>query len=188
MRAGVTSPITGALLGLLLERSGYGYELAQRLSERMGPTWRLTPSSIYPVLERLESEQLVRRRVKEMPGRQRQRQRVMYHPTDAAEGAFERWLARPARKEPMRTELLAKFGVARPEDVGHLLSSLDEYELDCLALLDAANETRPGAPPEGSWAALLADVTRLAATEHLQAELGWIRFARERISEFSNED
>ncbi|HEY6781031.1 MAG TPA: PadR family transcriptional regulator, partial [Thermoleophilaceae bacterium] len=75
------------------------------MNERLGPAWRLTPSSIYPVLERLESEQLVRRTVKEMAGRQRQRERVMYHPTAAAAEAFERWLDRPARKEPVRTEL-----------------------------------------------------------------------------------
>jgi DNA-binding PadR family transcriptional regulator len=185
MHAGVTSPITGALLGLLLERSGYGYELAQRLSERMGPAWRLTPSSIYPVLERLEAEQLVQRRVKEMPTRQRQRQRVVYHATDAAADAFQQWLARPARKEPIRTELLAKLGVARPEDIGHLLAVIDTYELDCLALLEATAEQRATPSPEGSWEALLAEVSRLAATQHLQAELDWIRFAREQIREFS---
>src|ERR1700742_3317337 len=108
MRRGASSPVTGALLGLLLERPGYGYELAQRLNERMGPTWKLTPSSIYPVLERLESEQLVRRTVEDMAGRPRQRERVMYHATDAATGAFEEWLGRPARRGPIRTQLLGR--------------------------------------------------------------------------------
>jgi DNA-binding PadR family transcriptional regulator len=187
MRAGATSPVTGALLGLLLERSGYGYELAQRMNERMGPAWRLTPSSIYPVLERLESEQLVRRTVKEMSGRQRQRERVMYHATDAAADAFEQWIARPARKEPVRTELLAKIAVARPEDASSLLKSLDEYERDCLELLESANGDRPDTAGEQSWGALLTELIQGAAAEHLRAELEWIRFARSRIAEFQPE-
>ncbi len=185
MRRGASSPVTGALLGLLLERPGYGYELAQRLNERMGPTWKLTPSSIYPVLERLESEQLVRRTVKDMPGRQRQRERVMYHATDAAAGAFEDWLRRPARKEPIRTELLARIAVARPQDAPRLLESLDEYERDCLALLpDDRRSTEGGSSGRGAWNGLLAELIETAAGGQLRTELDWIEFARRRIRDF----
>ena len=188
MRAGASSPVTGVLLGLLLERPGYGYELAQRMNERMGPAWRLTTSSIYPVLERLESDQLVSRTVKDMPGRQRQRERVMYHATDAAEAAFEQWLARPARKEPVRTELLAKIAVARPVDAPRLLAALDEYERDCLGLLETPDAATPDEPPMGaepSWLALLGELIKGATDEHLRAELAWIHFARTRITGFA---
>ncbi|HET7590020.1 MAG TPA: PadR family transcriptional regulator [Solirubrobacterales bacterium] len=185
MRRGASSPVTGALLGLLLERPGYGYELAQRLNERMGPTWKLTPSSIYPVLERLEADALVRRTVKEMPGRQRQRERVMYHATEAAAGAFEDWLRRPARRAPIRTELLARIAVARPQDAPRLLESLDEYERDCLAML--AGEER-GVPGEGEqprgWNAVLTDLIEAAAGGQLRTELEWVEFARRRIRGF----
>lgn len=187
MRRGASSPVTGALLGLLLERPGYGYELAQRLNERMGPSWKLTPSSIYSVLERLEADQLVRRTVKDMPGRQRQRERIMFHATDAAAEAFEEWLARPARKEPIRTELLAKIAVARPGDAARLLESLDEYERECRVFLKGADEQRvidaegPGRRP---WNALLSEVIETAADQQLRAELEWVEFARRRIGGF----
>lgn len=186
MRRSASSPVTGALLGLLLERPGYGYELAQRLNERMGPTWKLTPSSIYPVLERLESEQLVRRTVKDMPGRQRQRERVMYHATDAAAGAFEDWLQRPARKEPIRTELLARIAVARPQDAPRLLESLDEYERDCLGMLPKDERRQPdgGSPERRAWNGVLAEVIETAAGGQLRTELEWIEFARRRIRDF----
>ncbi len=184
MRAGASSPVTGVLLGLLLERPGYGYELAQRMNERMGPAWKLTTSSIYPVLERLENEQLVSRTVKDMPGRQRQRERVMYHATAAAETAFVQWLARPARKEPVRTELLAKIAVARPVDAPRLLEALDEYERDCLSLLETAADGEPPLNGESPWLALLAELIQGATGEHLRAELEWIRFARTRIESF----
>lgn len=187
MARGASSPVTGALLGLLLERPGYGYELAQRLNERMGPSWKLTPSSIYSVLERLEADQLVRRTVKDMPGRHRQRERVMFHATDAATKAFEEWLGRPARKEPIRTELLAKIAVARPEDAERLLISLDEYEQECRAFLVGADGGRAvdgGAPARRPWNAMLAEVIETAADRQLRAELEWVEFARRRIREF----
>lgn len=37
-----------AVLALVVERRGYGYDLAHRLEERVGPAWRLNPSAIYP--------------------------------------------------------------------------------------------------------------------------------------------
>jgi DNA-binding PadR family transcriptional regulator len=174
------------LLGLLLERPGYGYELAQRLNERMGPSWKLTPSSIYSVLERLEADQLVRRTVKDMPGRQRQRERVMFHATDAAAEAFEEWLARPARKEPIRTELLAKIAVARPEDAERLLASLDEYERECRVFLRGADQQTADSEsaPRHAWSALLSDVIETAADQQLRAELEWVEFARSRIRDY----
>jgi DNA-binding PadR family transcriptional regulator len=179
---GASSPVTGALLGLLLERPGYGYELGKRLDERMGSAWKLTPSTIYSVLDRLESQEFVRRDVRELSGRPRARERVMYHPTDQGAHAFERWLASPERKEPIRTQLLAKIAVARPEHAPLLLSALDDYERDCLTMLAAASEEEIEAT--GSWNALLATVIEDAACEHLRAELQWVVSTRRRITAF----
>jgi DNA-binding PadR family transcriptional regulator len=179
---GASSPVTGALLGLLLERPGYGYELGKRLDERMGSAWKLTPSTIYSVLDRLESQQFVRRDVRALSGRPRARERVMYHPTDQGAVAFERWLASPERKEPIRTQLLAKIAVARPEHAPMLLAALDDYERDCLAMLAAASEEDE--PDADGWNELLARVIEDAACEHLRAELQWVGSTRARIVEF----
>lgn len=179
---GASSPVTGVLLGLLVERAGYAYEFAQRVNERMGPAWRLTPSSIYPLLDRLESEGLARRVVKDLPGRPRQRERVMYHATDKTRPALERWMARPVRKEPLRTELLAKIAVARPEDAPLLLAALDDYERDCLVLSRAAHEERPRV---GAWSALLSNLIEASTEIHLKAELEWVVVARRLIDELA---
>jgi DNA-binding PadR family transcriptional regulator len=170
------------LLGLLLERPGYGYELGKRLDERMGTAWKLTPSTIYSVLDRLESQEFVRRDVRELTGRPRARERVMYHATDQGALAFERWLASPERKEPIRTQLLAKIAVARPEHASLLLAALDDYERDCLAMLAAASEDEY--ERSDSWNTLLANVIEDAACEHLRAELVWVGSTRRRITEF----
>jgi DNA-binding PadR family transcriptional regulator len=181
---GAPSPVTGVLLGLLLERAGYAYEFAQRVNERMGPAWRLTPSSVYPLLDRLESQGLARRVVKGLPGRPRQRERVIYHPTDKTRTALERWMARPVRKEPLRTELIAKIAVARPEDAPLLLAALDDYERDCLLMSQASHEDRPRV---GAWSALLANLIDVSTEVHLKAELQWVSMARRLIGELATD-
>jgi DNA-binding PadR family transcriptional regulator len=43
-----------AILGLLHEQPGHGYELKQRLSETLGSFWGISFGSLYPALHRLE--------------------------------------------------------------------------------------------------------------------------------------
>ncbi|MEZ4452161.1 MAG: PadR family transcriptional regulator [Nannocystaceae bacterium] len=47
-----------ALLGLLAERPGHGYELMTRLEARCGGAYRASPGTIYPTLQQLEDEGL----------------------------------------------------------------------------------------------------------------------------------
>ena len=54
-----SSPLKGALLGLVLQRPGHGYDLAQRLDRRLGPAWQITAKDLYRMLEQLERAGLV---------------------------------------------------------------------------------------------------------------------------------
>jgi DNA-binding PadR family transcriptional regulator len=49
-----------ALLSLLAEEPGHGYQLMKRLEERSGGLYRASPGAVYPVLQQLEDEGLVR--------------------------------------------------------------------------------------------------------------------------------
>ena len=49
-----------AILALLGERSMHGYEMIQELEERTGGRWRPSAGSIYPTLQLLEDEGLVK--------------------------------------------------------------------------------------------------------------------------------
>jgi DNA-binding PadR family transcriptional regulator len=49
-----------AILALLSERGMHGYEMIQELEERSGGRWRPSAGSIYPTLQLLEDEGLVR--------------------------------------------------------------------------------------------------------------------------------
>jgi len=52
--------IRTALLAVLAEEPGHGYDLIQRLEEKTAGAWRPSPGSVYPTLQLLEDEGLAR--------------------------------------------------------------------------------------------------------------------------------
>jgi len=52
--------IRAAILVLLAEQPMHGYQIIQELTERTGGVWRPSPGSVYPTLQQLEDEELVR--------------------------------------------------------------------------------------------------------------------------------
>ena len=52
--------IRAAILALLAEQPMHGYQIIQELTERTGGVWRPSPGSVYPTLQQLEDEELVR--------------------------------------------------------------------------------------------------------------------------------
>jgi DNA-binding PadR family transcriptional regulator len=175
-----SSPLKGALLGLILQQPGHGYDLANRLNRRLGPAWQIEAKGLYPMLQQLERAGLVLSEAISCNGPTGRR--VVYYPTERAQGALTEWMAASAATEPVRVELQAKLAVARSEDAPRLLAALDYHERECLALLSASSEEFPRAR---SWAALAMGLTRAAALIRLQAELDWVVLARQAIAEFA---
>jgi DNA-binding PadR family transcriptional regulator len=76
--------IRTAVLAVLAEGPGHGYDVIQRLEEKTAGAWRPSPGSVYPMLQLLEDEGLVRsverdsKRVYEIntPGREEATRRV----------------------------------------------------------------------------------------------------------------
>ncbi len=52
--------VKAAILAVLAENPMHGYEVMQQLEERSGGMWRPSPGSIYPTLQLLEDQGLVR--------------------------------------------------------------------------------------------------------------------------------
>src|SRR5207237_7140417 len=52
--------IRTALLAVLAEEPGHGYDVMQKLEDKTGGAWRPSPGSVYPTLQLLEDEGLVR--------------------------------------------------------------------------------------------------------------------------------
>src|SRR5258708_32446729 len=52
--------IRTALLAVLSEEPGHGYDVMQKLEDKTGGAWRPSPGSVYPTLQLLEDEGLAR--------------------------------------------------------------------------------------------------------------------------------
>jgi DNA-binding PadR family transcriptional regulator len=52
--------VRAAALALLAEGPMNGYQIIQEISERSGDVWRPSPGSVYPALQQLEDEGLIR--------------------------------------------------------------------------------------------------------------------------------
>ena len=135
------------VLGLLIERRGYGYQLVQRLAERLGPAWQLNHSAVYGALDQLESAKLIQ----VAPGApveadaaqassersSRRAARVVYQATDRGIAEFQAWLARPSlRATPIRSEIQLKVALAGPDNIPGLLASIAQEEWTIIQRLD----------------------------------------------------
>ncbi len=52
--------VRAAILGVLADQPMNGYQLIQEIAQRSGGAWKPSPGSIYPTLQQLEDEGLVR--------------------------------------------------------------------------------------------------------------------------------
>jgi DNA-binding PadR family transcriptional regulator len=174
-----SSPLKGAILGLVLERPGHGYDIGARLGARLGPTWGIDPKRLYRMLDQLERAGLITGAVERDPENPRQH-RTVYHATELAPRALAAWLETLAPREPTRVEIQAKVAAAREQDAPRLLLALRRYERECLELLRDNAEQQV---PVRSWLGLVMDIVRDASDTQLRGEIEWARRTRKRIEE-----
>lgn len=172
------------VLGELVRQPGYGYDLIQRLEERLGPASPLYPSSVYAALDSLEKEGLVRSSSREHLSKRERQPRVMYRVTAEGLARWEKWLSTPAKVEPLRSELALKVAISRPEDALPLLGVIDEYERACLDLLAEHSESADAVlgGPRG-WRLTSMALAHERGTRLLNAEIEWVRDLRRSVKE-----
>lgn len=168
-----------AVLALIAERRGYGYELAQRFEERVGPGWQLNPSAVYPALDQLERSGLATSVARH--GGTRRSPRVVYAPTADGLAALERWLrATDATPAPVRSELHLRLAFAGPQHAVFTAAQLAAHERACAKLLERYPQRPAGLHTDASCATgrwLVDD----AVIARLQAEVAWLTRARAAI-------
>ena len=176
-----------AVLGLLVERRGYGYDLARRFEDRVGPGWQLNEGAIYVALDNLQREGLVRHTSDDAPpaGKRRTHRgapRVMYEATSTGAEEFEAWMVSPSLRAPLREELHLKLALSRERHLPRLVEISVEQERTCLERLeqyagklqfeDLVRSVEP-------WEAISAVMVRDAEIAYLQATIEWLRRIRE---------
>ncbi len=187
-----------AVLGLLVQRRGYGYDLVQRFEEQVGPAWQLNAGAVYVALDKLEHDGLVRPVAGEQeqelaPARRktvRGAPRVVYEPTETGVARFEEWMAAETPMAPLREELHLKLALSRPGNLPRLIEQTQVQERACLARLEEHLGNRSYDELLGSsqaWPAVASRMVRDAEIARLQATVEWLRRIREAMRCFEEE-
>jgi DNA-binding PadR family transcriptional regulator len=178
-----------AVLGLLVQRRGYGYDLVQRFEEQVGPAWQLNAGAIYVALDKLEQEGLVRPITGgngDAPVTRRRTTRgaprVIYEATTQGVERFDDWMATGSSMSPLREELHLKLALSQPRNLPRLIALTYEQEEACLERIEqhrgsgGFDELLASAQP---WPAIASVMVRDAEIAHLQATVEWLRRIRE---------
>jgi DNA-binding PadR family transcriptional regulator len=169
-----------AVLGLVIERPGYGYQLAQRLEARCG-AWGWEPSGVYTALNQLERDEHVRSlREKGSGATGRGAPRVIYESTLSGVDFFEAWISKSSAPSPFRQELDLKILFSGPEFLPRLIDQTWAQEQTCIDDLRVLTSTMQSAPAErmSSWREAAVVLQRDAEIKLLQARIEWLQNAR----------
>jgi DNA-binding PadR family transcriptional regulator len=182
--AAMRSPVGWALLGLVIERPSYGYELMQRFERTYGDVLELSsPSQIYVALDTLSRNGMVEELPPERTAAAAVRQpKPHYRATAAGLDKYQEWLIAQMRSERRRSRLFARQLAGLEPSVA--LAVIERYEQACLR---EACELPKAAGEEHSAAAGLA--ARLAREEErltVGARLAWIEYARREFTTLAN--
>jgi DNA-binding PadR family transcriptional regulator len=169
-----------AILGLVIERPGYGYQLAQRLEERFGSS-TFAPSGVYSSLDQLGRKGLVRA-AGEMGGglARRAAPRTIYEATEDGVKHFEAWMLSSSSLPPLRDELHMKIALCRPHDVPRLIDQIYGQELACRGRISDLQGAAGGEAESRSrtWSRRMRVLARDTEIELWRSRIDWLRGAR----------
>jgi len=171
-----------ALLGLLLHRPAYRYQLGERLQERLGPAWKINSGQLYQTVRRLAADGLIER-IDSAPDDQDELH--VYAITVPGVEEFESWFdAAVSTARLSRRPLLVKITLAGPERLKDTLEEIDTYEHHCMGALEKHRRLREEIPVTAQVRAdhELLRVNLSADIAQLEGELVWAKYARERVT------
>jgi DNA-binding PadR family transcriptional regulator len=191
----LTSPVSWAVLGLVIERPSYGYELAHRLERQYDGVLRLGGAGhIYAALNSLENAgyiEPVDPKERQAARRERRRQasrqpKIEYQATEAGVGAFRTWIAQQMHDDPQHVELLQKI-VSAPGVAGDSLdvvrALVAHYEKLCIteaAILPHDTPAEPAADLRELTERLVLESRRMRIDGHF----AWLEYANREIEAY----
>jgi len=177
----MTSPVNWAFLGLLLARSGYGYQLVTRFEEAYGDVLTLgSKSHVYTALNELGRYGLIEQLPDDPAARTgtSRQPKIRYRATAAGAEAYRRYMHEQAGADRRQAQLFVRQLAAMEHEPEAALEILKRYEQTCLA------EARRQAPCSGRLLdRLLAVESRLA----MESKLPWIEYAHDQFSTLQRE-
>jgi PadR family transcriptional regulator AphA len=112
-----------ALLGILNRTSGSGYDIKKVCDSSIGYFWNENFGHIYPVLQRMEEEELITKEVKQTEGRPNKN---IFSITKKGKEELDKWLVLPVEQEPLRSELLLKIFLSKDVPVSNIIERIQD--------------------------------------------------------------
>jgi DNA-binding PadR family transcriptional regulator len=173
------SPVNWALLGLVIERPSYAYDLAQRFERRYGEVLPLSNiGHIYTALGVLAGRALV----EEIPGTRAGRQpKPHYCATPMGMLEYRDWLIGQVGEDRRRNQMFVLALGALTSAPEQMLEVINGYEQACIA--EGMHTPITGAP-ETTADSALALLGRLSEEENrlaVGAKLEWVEYARQEL-------
>jgi len=169
------SAVHWALLGLVIERPSYGYELAQRFEHAYAGMLRLSGVSyVYTALDTLQRRGMI----EEISGARSGRQpRPRYQATTEGLDSYKEYLIAQIGEDFRRSRLFARQLAAFAHDPELALEIVESYGRACLLEAGETHVPLGGAAPDavsGLASRLVAEEGRL----RMEAKLPWVEYAR----------
>lgn len=177
------SALQAIVLGLVIQRPSYGYEIANRCQRLCGSFLYVRQASVYGALERLSAIGLI----EALDSRQRRvgrGARRYFRVTAAGGDAYRNWAESEIRQETERAQLLARIATAGRLGITGLRKVLDGYEqvligqAKTLAEVQAADPAHPGLDALCERLVLVERRITLAGAEE------WLAVARDEVDDF----
>jgi DNA-binding PadR family transcriptional regulator len=178
-----------ALLGLLLHKPAYRYQLGDRLLKRLGPAWKINSGQLYQTIKKMQEDGLIER-IDDAADDQDERH--VFAITMAGAEEFERWFEDgTGEARLLRRSLLVKITLAGPERLDSALTQIGIYEKECAARVKKLSREKEEIPVAGLQVRADDELLRFALSgdvSYVEGELKWARFMRERVSWLKNQD
>jgi DNA-binding PadR family transcriptional regulator len=174
--APMTSPVNWALLGLIIERESYAFELAQRFQKIYRHVISLSSTShIYTALGVLQDRALIEQVPGTRPGRQ---PKPSYRATAVGVQGYGDWLVGYVREDCRRQVMFALGLSSLAGNVSWVAEVLDRYE-QALADHQGGNDLFAlDGMPEGPGRELIERILSTESELTTAAKRSWVRQAR----------
>ncbi|MBS1868898.1 MAG: PadR family transcriptional regulator [Actinobacteria bacterium] len=168
------STVDMAVLSVVIERPGHGYDIGVRFVSRYYPLYRTTVQNVYTNLRRLREAGFIEPiDLEDEPPSHGQIRKASFRATAEGARSFRGWLASPMPAETARRELFTRLRALRPDDYGSMLRLLDRFEEAVLGSIGFISAAEP-----------LTVVDNLAREDHeaaIEGALRWSAAAREQL-------
>jgi len=168
------STLDMAVLSVVIECPGHGYDIGVRFASRYYPLYRTTIQNVYTNLRRLREAGFIEPiDLDDEPRAHGPIRKESFRATAAGARNFRGWLTSPIPSETARRELFTRLRALRPDDYRAMLRLLDRYEEAVLSSISFISRGEP-----------LTVVDDLAREDHeaaIEGALRWSAGARDKL-------